>query len=222
MKTPVARVLGGFSALDRRLGSIRILRVIPSNWVVLALLLAVSAIFAVELVATLRDTERPEVVAIDRLLGGGPMANRHVEVTGLVFPEARAIATTRRRGIERPSPFVYLAMLAPSGRVLLVRFPSELGHGQPRIAAVRGLLRPPDRGLSEIMESRGWTIGGAPVESRFLLIEGMTPKPPWVVALMASAFALPAAGLLASKWCGRGRPLSPEKVPSLEPAGEAP
>ncbi len=194
----IGSICRGVATVNRRLASIRPLPFLPANLIAILILAALAFLACAEALASARDSPEPEPMPLDRVFAKGRLGNRHVEVTGLIFPEAHLAYPPGRRGIDRPSRYVYIAMLGPGDRVLLVRFPGDLGHGAPRLVTVAGLLRPPEQSLSRALDALGWRLGGGMIERRYVLVAGMTPRPWWLMSLFAIAAAIPALGLIAA------------------------
>jgi hypothetical protein len=210
----IGSICRGVATVNRRLASIRPLPFLPANVIVILILAVLAFVSCAEALASAHDSSEPEPVSLDRVFAKGHLGNRHVEVTGLIFPEAHLAYPPGRRGIERPARYVYIAMLGPEDRVLLVRFPGDLGHGAPRLVTVAGLLRPPEQSLSLALDALGWSLGGGRIERRYVLVAGMTPKPWWLMSLFAAATAIPALGLLAATVTARRN--RPAIVPSID------
>lgn len=180
----------------------RLARLVPLSWLVIVLALGLATVAAVEADRARRDSRDPRPTSLVRILADKPMDNRNVEVKGILLPDARIIPPSRRKGPPGAADFLYVAMLdepveVPKARrpprILLVRFPGDVGPGQPRQAVVSGLLRPPDSALARALDESGWRIAGLAVEPRYVLISGLAPRPAWLsggVAAVAAALAI--------------------------------
>ncbi len=190
---PIRRV----AAWNRFLRKVRVLGFLPANVIVIFLLGLVVLISGSEAFDSSRSDRKARPVSLERVFAKEPMINRHVEVTGMIFPEANITNRSMRKGIAGPVHSVHVAMLPEGGKqLLLIKFNGDLGHGEPRLVTVAGLLRPPESALSRSLDAWGGRLAGLPVERRYVLVAGMTPAPVWLHVGIASAAALLMLGFL--------------------------
>jgi hypothetical protein len=201
----------------RRLHAARILPGVRGDLLVFLLLILLAAASLATLRDTLRSTRKPEPVSLARLLGPGPIANPHVETSGRLVPRVHLDEPAPGR-TPKPVTSSYLALIdaeAPE-KLLLVRYPGDLGHGEPRRVAVAGMLQPPDRALARRLDAANWTIAGLPVERRYILMAGLEPGSAWMFAVASLA----SVGLGSALAVAMIRGLAPRRHPS-QPAEAA-
>ncbi len=186
MRTPVD-LLRRVASLNRYLASLRVLGFLPANAIVIALLVMIAVIALREGLDSYLCDAQPRPVRLDQLVANEPTNNRYVEVTGMAYPEASLTHRSSRRGLAGPVQYVHVAILGEGGETaLLVKFPGDIGHGEPRRVTVSGMLAPPDARLRAALQARDWTLAGRPVERRFVLLAGITPRPVWVYATITA------------------------------------
>jgi len=182
------RLARPIQTLNRRLHAIRILPFVRANAIVVVLLAMVAAFSWSVSWDAIRSTTEPEATSLDRILAPTAVANPHVEVNGVVFPRSHVAYTL---GADKTPLFVYVAMRhEPSSRVLLVRYPGDLGHGEPRELIVQGMLQPFDTQVARKLGADGWKVDGMPVEPRYVLVAGARPFPLWLSAPIATLLAI--------------------------------
>lgn len=204
MEVP-ARKEGNLARWGRYLRQTRLAGLVPLSWIMILLGGGVAAIAAVESGESLRDDPAPRPTSMARIFADKPIENRHVEVSGILLPDARLSFYRGRKNSPRPSELVYVALLGERERVLFVRFPADLHSGEPYHATLSGLLRPPEARLTRALDEINWKIGGAAVEPRYVLICGMTPRPFWLTAGVAVLAALLTAALLVAEFAAGRR-----------------
>ncbi|MDB5353328.1 MAG: hypothetical protein JWN86_4575 [Planctomycetota bacterium] len=195
------RPIGLVASLNRSLRSRRILGFLPANLIVVIVLAGVCVISSIDTLTSFRCDREPRAVGLEKFFADVNRTNRHVELTGIVVPEASLVNRASNRGENGPVQSVHVPMIAPDGKAaLLVKFPGDLGRGEARRITVSGMLAPPEAGVSRALERRGWTIGGIPVERRFVLIAGARPHAFWIPATLSIISGSWVFALLASEW----------------------
>ncbi len=197
--------------LNHRLHAIRILPFVRANAIVVVLL-AMFAVFSASVSwDAIRSTTEPEATSLDRILAPTVVANPHVEVDGVVFPRSHVAYTL---GANKSPLFVYVAMRhESSSRVLLVRFPGDLGHGEPRVLIVQGMLQPFDTQVARKLHADGWKVDGLPVERRYVLVAGARPFPLWLSASVATITTFFAIALLVAMVLSRTKTPTEPSLP---------
>ncbi len=185
-----------FPLIARSLTYLRATRLggrLPLSWLVIVLTGMLATVSGNEARITLQSTSLPEPTALSDIFRNDSLRNRHVEVEGLLLPEVRVSPSG---SASSSSSFCYVGMIAEPPHMLLIRYPSNLGPGQPRLLTVAGLLRPPERSLEQKLDSVDWQLAGVPVERRFVLIPGLSPRPFWLMASVSAGFLAVTTSLL--------------------------
>lgn len=178
-------VYGRFNAINLSLRKRRI-AMVPVNWIAATVLLMALAASGFSAVETSRQAQEPQAISLSRVFAAPLLINRHVELTGLFFPETHLTYPARVEGKYRPVEYTYVAMTEDDvTRVLLVRFEGDFGHGVPRHATIQGLLVQPDSKLRGFLNSRGGKLAGLPIEPRYYLLPGARPAPLWLFPLIS-------------------------------------
>lgn len=176
-------VVGRLLQVAGRLHETRLAGRLPLSWLVIVLLAGLILITGNETRISLQSSRFPTPTPLARIFDADAPANRHVEIEGLLLPEVRV--GPARAGTQNASLYCFVAMIGEPPYVLLIRYPASLGTGKPRLVTVSGLLRPMERALVQRLESVGWTLAGVPVERRYVLIPGMSPRPVWLTGSVA-------------------------------------
>jgi hypothetical protein len=220
--------------LQESLHGTRILPFVRADLIVAILFAGVAGLSGLATNESLQSGREPQPVSLARIFSAEPMKNPYVEVRALLFPETRLAYPPPYKGMERPVEFAYVAMIddgetedsdptLPSKpesarkdaeigppKVLLARFSGDLGHGKPRHVTVSGMLQGPDSLLSKMLEKKRWRLASVPIEQRYVLVAGMTPKPTWLFAPVCAISGCVALALVAAMF----RPRSPEAEPN--------
>jgi hypothetical protein len=175
---PVYRFLGVVASINRRLWLIRV-NFIPLNVALMfGLLVAVVAGYSQlsEGLANQQDAA-PQSLAV--LLSAGRPTQDYVAVQGKLFTDARLEYGTEgsdgklKRVEKRWAPLLD----SGTGKVLLVQLArSRPNREEPEDLTIKGMLRPMPPNLHNRLASSSFMFAGAPVESRFMLVEGQHPE----------------------------------------------
>ena len=178
-----------------RIGPVR------ANWILIGLLLFGLFCGAYNAVIRGRENSEPRLTSLFEIFAAKQVTNDHVEITGLLFPKTHLVYPALKDNFRTAVQYTYVAMIEDNPkRVLLVRFRGDFNQGEPRHATVSGLLVPLDTTLRRYLKSKGWKIGGLPIEDRYYLLAGSRPIPVWLFIAITAILAVLVGPLLVSEY----------------------